>query len=390
MLHHTPPLATLHDRDRNGETPLFSAASGLRRKHDRRYIQDRTNPAGEISKHEDFIYFLLDQGCSIRDSNIYSKEESKEETPNSANQHPELEWTVLGAAITHASYKLVSRLIAEGVEVHARQRWWDPINPTSPIHYIMGVTALHIASLLWNLEGIQALVDHRGDISVAEMVSNADSHGRLPLHWALLGDFHEEDPEEYKDNKDEIVSRMMSRILGTVKLLLEADPNTINARDHRGATVFNFAVKSNLGVANILSIVKILLTAGPLTSMINYRDPVGPTAVQGAADHHYQQRGDLNYEQLMELIDVFLANGADARLCLHRLCDGTWVKPISPVIIDRLLKDTDINDTDADSCTAMHYLVRHLDQIDATRHLISRGGRMSTRLITRGTHLFTR
>ncbi|KUL86304.1 hypothetical protein ZTR_08592 [Talaromyces verruculosus] len=342
LLHHTPPLATLHDRDVCGETPLFSAGSGY-------------------------------DGCSIRDSNIHSKEESKEEAPNSVKEHPELEWTVLGAAITHASYKLVSRLIAEGAEVHARQRWWDLINPTSLIHYSLGVTALHIASLFWNLEGIHALVDHRGDISMAEMVSNADSHGRLPLHWALLGDFHEEDPEEYKDNKDEIVSRMMSRIISNVKLLLEADPNTINARDHRGATVFNFAVKSNLGVVNILSIVKTLLKAGPLMTTINYRDPVGPTALQDAVDHHYRQRGDLNYEQLMELINVLLANGADARLCLHRLCDSTWVEPISPVMIDRLLKDTDINDTDADGCTAMHYLVRHLGQIDAARHLISRG-----------------
>jgi ankyrin repeat protein len=196
LLHHTPPLATLHDRDVRGETPLFSAASGLRRKHDKRYIQDRTNPAGEISRHHDFIYFLLDQGCSIRDSNIYSKEESQEETPDSVKKHPELEWTVLGAAITHASYKLVSRLIAEGAEVHDRQRWWDPTDPTSRIHNSKGVTALHIASLFWNLEGVHALVDHRGDISMAEMVSNADSHGRIPLHWALLGHFHEEDPEE--------------------------------------------------------------------------------------------------------------------------------------------------------------------------------------------------
>lgn len=76
---------------------------------------------------------------------------------------------------------------------------------------------------------------------MAAMVSNADTHGRLPLHWALLGDWNEEDPEEFKDNKDEIVSLMMSRMISTVKLLLEVDPNTINARDHQGATVFNFA-----------------------------------------------------------------------------------------------------------------------------------------------------
>jgi len=142
------------------------------------------------------------------------------------------------------------------------------------------------------------------------MVSNADSHSRLPLRWELLGDWNEEDPEEYKDNKDETVSRIMSQMISTVKLLLEADPNTINARDHQGATVFHFAVKSKLGVANILSIVKIRLKAGPLTSTISYRNSVSPTALQDSVDHHYQQRGDLNYEQLMESINELLANGA--------------------------------------------------------------------------------
>lgn len=373
LLHHDPPLATLHDRDTYGETPLFSAASGLRRKDDDRHIPDSVKPLKEMSKHEEFIYFLLDRGCSVPDSNIYNKQ-GKEEIPYFPDETPELEGTVLGAGITHASYELVSRLIAEGAEVHARQRWWDPTcYPIDRIQDSEAVTTLHIASLYWNLEGIHALVDHRGDMSVAEMVSNADNHGRLPLHWALLGDWNERDTEESKDNQDEFLSWMMSRMISTVKLLLEANPNTINARDHLGATVFNFAVKSNLGIAQILSIVKILLDAKPLTTTIKYRDPVGPTALQEAVDHHYQQVGNLNYGQLTELLELLLANGADAFLCLHSLCDGNWLESINPVMIDRLLEETDINDTDADGCTAMHYLVRHFDQVDAVRHLVRRG-----------------
>ncbi|KAJ5752201.1 ankyrin [Penicillium odoratum] len=42
-------------------------------------------------------------------------------------------------------------------------------------------------------------------------------------------------------------------------------------------------------------------------------------------------------------------------------------------MIDRLLERTGINDTDSNGCTAMHYSVRHMNQIDATRYLISRG-----------------
>ncbi|CEJ54993.1 hypothetical protein PMG11_01277 [Penicillium brasilianum] len=47
-------------------------------------------------------------------------------------------------------------------------------------------------------------------------------------------------------------------------------------------------------------------------------------------------------------------------------------------MLDRLLEPpTDINDTDTDGCTAMYYLVQHLGQIEAARHLISRGADMS-------------
>lgn len=39
-------------------------------------------------------------------------------------------------------------------------------------------------------------------------------------------------------------------------------------------------------------------------------------------------------------------------------------------IIDRLLEGTDMNGTDDDGCTAMHSLVRYMNQIDAIRYLI--------------------
>ncbi|PYI08316.1 hypothetical protein BO78DRAFT_428190 [Aspergillus sclerotiicarbonarius CBS 121057] len=92
-----------------------------------------------------------------------------------------------------------------------------------------------------------------------------------------------------------------------------------------------------------------------------------------AVDHHYRRRGDVCDERFTELIETLLANEADARFCLHRMCDGSWEESISPVLLDCLLQSVDINDADADGCAAMHYLVRHLDQIDAARHLIRRG-----------------
>ncbi|KAJ5752984.1 ankyrin [Penicillium odoratum] len=46
---------------------------------------------------------------------------------------------------------------------------------------------------------------------------------------------------------------------------------------------------------------------------------------------------------------------------------------IITVLIDRLLEKTGINDTDAHGCTAMHYLIKRMDQIDAIRYLLKLG-----------------
>lgn len=42
-------------------------------------------------------------------------------------------------------------------------------------------------------------------------------------------------------------------------------------------------------------------------------------------------------------------------------------------MLDFILETVDVNQTDDDGCTALHYLVKNLGQIDAIRHLISRG-----------------
>ncbi|KAJ5937123.1 ankyrin [Penicillium verhagenii] len=286
----------------------------------------------------------------------------------------QIEKTVLGAAIRYASHKMVSRLISEGADVHAQQIWRDPtprdhppIDRSDHIEEGGKVTALHIASMFWNLEGIHALLDHSGDKTVAEMLSSTDDHGRIPLHWALQGTrdeplFSSNENEEYKSPP---------RKMDAVRLLLGANPDTISAEDRYGATVFNYAVKSDSALPGILAVLKILLEAKP--PALNARDLIGATALQDTMVHHSRRHGNVLDPQFAELIGTLLDNGADAHLGIHKLCDGIWLDSISTVMIDHLLKQTDINETDADGCTAMHYLVRHMDQIDATRYLISRG-----------------
>ncbi|BDD57921.1 hypothetical protein MAP00_003241 [Monascus purpureus] len=42
-------------------------------------------------------------------------------------------------------------------------------------------------------------------------------------------------------------------------------------------------------------------------------------------------------------------------------------------MIDQSLELLDVNESDDDGCTALHCLVKNLDQVDAVRHLVSRG-----------------
>lgn len=140
MVKHDPPLGRLHDRD-------------------------------------------LDMGCFL-EANILVAQNEWEQQDESENV-PELRETVLGEAVSHASYDMVSPLIAMGTDVHTLQKWYGGL--FFALEHAENVTALHIAALTWNMEAIQALLDHRGDVEAADMVSVPDNEGRLPLHWALAG-----------------------------------------------------------------------------------------------------------------------------------------------------------------------------------------------------------
>jgi hypothetical protein len=181
----------------DGRTPLICAVSEL------------PHHGEDVERREAFIYFLLDDlGWKVRDSDAYCSsvqgqgrqsrdrvrrvdddvdEDDADAQEEEDTAEREFMYTVLGAAIPHASYRMMARLIAAGADVHARQSWNDTYRWTSDERIIdnsKGVTAWHIASLYGNLEGSRALVDHRSRASVAEMMARADDQGRLPLRWA--------------------------------------------------------------------------------------------------------------------------------------------------------------------------------------------------------------
>ncbi|KAJ5746765.1 hypothetical protein N7520_011947 [Penicillium odoratum] len=263
---HDPPLGNLHDRDESGETPFLSAAKsmGIGNEGWIGPIAIRRNNCKKLAQIEEFLYLLLNQGCSVQDSNLYVEIDRPEEFDQLLYD------TVLAAAIPHASYQMVPRLIAEGADIYARPEGW---HGRMPICKGGRVTAMHIASIYWNLEGMQALIDHPGEPGAAKMVAIVDDAGQTPLHWALRGERVDRSMDD-KNDQDEIIAH----IIRATDLLINANPDTVNMRDNTGSTVFNYALMSYVASESIISVIKLLLSARPLPYIINARDNMGDTA----------------------------------------------------------------------------------------------------------------
>lgn len=310
----------------------------------------------------------MDNDCSLETDLREERPDADEQDESDSVLMPRR--TVLGDAVSYAGYELVSRLIAKGADVHSRQNWQG--GPLFEITHAHNVTALHIAALSWNIEAIWALIDHRGDVEAADMVAVLDSCGRLPLHWALTGV-----SGSYADsvNSDDISSRMN----GTLKLLLDIKPDAVYARDRHGATVFHYAVNNNTGRGANIRAIRLPLHANQLSDTLNFRNDAGATALGEAMEQHQFVPGGL--ETLSEILEILFENGADLRACdnlgrnaLQRLCSISWPESINTSRgVDQLLDHLHISEKDDFGCTALHYLVRNLDQVDAVRHFVSRG-----------------
>ncbi|KAJ5718923.1 uncharacterized protein N7483_010005 [Penicillium malachiteum] len=371
LMDHDPPLGKLHDHDFEGQTALLRAAEALKEAGNSAL---EAKPADSQTAHqhckriESFISWLLDNDCSL-ETNLYDEWYEADEQDES-DCVPMPRGTVLGDAVSYAGYELVSRLIAKGADVHGRQNWTG--GPLFEITHAHNVTALHIAALSWNVEAIRALIDHRGEVEAADMVVGLDSYGRHPLHWALTGI-----SSNYADsaNSDDISSRMN----GTLKLLLDIKPDSVYTRERHGATVFHYALHNNTGHGANIGAIKLLLHTNQLPDTLNFRNNVGAIALGEALEQHQFVPGDL--EIVSEILKILLKNGADLRACdnlgrnvLQKLCSISWLESIlTSSGVDRMLDHLHINEKDDLGCTALHYLVRHLDQVDAIRHFVLRG-----------------
>ncbi|CAG8114636.1 unnamed protein product [Penicillium salamii] len=377
LLSHDPPLGTLHDC-MAGSTPLFSAAQQLGDQGDYAgTLAARHGKRDQIARMEDFMCFLLDLGCSVPDSDLRVLPFDAKDSSHLDQPRAKVVYTVLGAAIPHASYRMVSRLIAEGADVQVSQNW--SIDSES-IGCGLGVTVLHIAALYWNLDGIQALAGNLGEVGFTKLASTPDDSGQLPLHWALAGAETRRIEILGREDQEEVTAH----ITRTVEVLLQANPDALASQDREGLTVLHYAVTSAAGLASILPVVKILLHSNPaLPSISTARNSRGWTLLGSAIDRHARRHGRPS-DQLLELLVLLLDNGADGRAwntksqnSLHTAAMLIDTDYADIAIIDKLLELVDVNHVDVNGHTSLHLMVRRLDRIDAVRHLIRRGANVN-------------
>ncbi|KAJ6096929.1 hypothetical protein N7486_007675 [Penicillium sp. IBT 16267x] len=338
-------------------SPLLSAVAALGT------TKDSSGREVDKSEIEKFVHRLLDRGASVPQANIFRASENQLEQESPSR---DLRETVLGLAAPYATYELASRLIAEGADVHAQQGWHEV--GEGDVH---NATALHLASGSWNLQFMQALVEHYADNGLAQAVVMADNKGRLPFHWALLG------LRSSFDRRSE--QETICEGLKVVRLLLEANPDTIDVQGQSGAA-FNFAVAGRVHCAGQLALVKLLLDIKPHPSTLNARDQSGGTALLGVMKYHEGCRWS-HEGYFMPLTDLLLSHGADRSLydnegqtVLHKLASSpTYNEEVSPHLLELLIPFVNINQADANSWTALHFMARNLRQVKASRLLVSRG-----------------
>jgi hypothetical protein len=113
LLDSQPPLGTVSARDRWNETPLLSAAASLA------YLKFEDAGEGEdrygwirdrIARGEELMNLLLDRGACAQDAVL---------PPGDDGQPLD---TVLGLAVSRASYVLVKWLLDEGSDIHVKQQ----------------------------------------------------------------------------------------------------------------------------------------------------------------------------------------------------------------------------------------------------------------------------
>ncbi|KAH6884194.1 ankyrin repeat-containing domain protein [Thelonectria olida] len=326
LLDNYPAYADIHVRDESGYTAIGSAAS-LDGSGHFDFVWERESP----DRSEQVMDLLLDRGASASDVVL---------RPRSWGERPEIICdTVLTLAARWARPQLIQRLIDGGADAQAKTSHADFSWEDNTENDIGDATAVFTSSLFANVDAIKVLLDCRGPgIDISDMVSCRDSQGRLPLHWAARKLI----PDEIRRIPASKLRENAQRIMGTLELLLEANPSTINIQDNKGNTPLHYAAQ------------------------------------------HYGQLGKEHNEIFKFLCD----RGADASLRnkkretpLHSLCCRTsGGLPIDVAAITILLEHSaKTTDADRDGNTPLHQMVSTLHNLEAAEFLVSHDADVSAK-----------
>ncbi|KAL2847142.1 ankyrin repeat-containing domain protein [Aspergillus pseudoustus] len=200
LLDCNPPLATVHDGDAGGWTPILAAAYS-------------TAPG------EALMSMLLDRGASACDSVLSTSTDIDTKSDAQLVVTQQAEFTVLSQAITGSSYGMIKRLVEHGADAQeCLQCYSDGPGFWDKGVDVRDVTPLHIGSRTWNVDGIRALLGHcHGDdlilsryrpfpkdtlvqwitdtlellvpkndqAATATLINSRDRQGATPLHYAV-------------------------------------------------------------------------------------------------------------------------------------------------------------------------------------------------------------
>lgn len=335
----------LHQRDESGDTPILAAAASLM------YLDkdaDEVEYEGlhwdewignRIDRSHQLINLLLDRGCSVTDVI----------PPLRNDLSPwgiQVQDSVLGLAVSRANGLLIQRLIDSGADTYVKHQHFHharlPLQSKSKVGRAYDVTAFHLASLFYNSAAIKLLLGHQNHKNNAspDLVSSFDSDGRLPLHWAASG----------PGGSNCRLSDTESRIIETLRLLLDHDPTGINLVDNTGCTPLHYAAISN--------------------------------AMCGCSEH-----AELAIRILLEYrADPQIPDGS-GHTVLHLLGYNCHQgDPINAMLLDSILSHgANINHVANNGKTALHFFAQNLRQVSAAKFLIDHGADVRARNALRET-----
>lgn len=324
--------AELSERDWTGATPLLAAA-GFEMSH----LADegpRDRP-GRRGDREQVVRMLLDMGADPLDTvQIHTgagAEVPEEWEPRSLDNVDEnnadelrLSHTLLTLAVCWAGPPLIKDLHDRGLDIHAST--CHKVN----FHHdraLSGITPLHVACRLRNVEAVRTLLELAGNTRDA-MLASRDGLGRLPIHWVVL-EYYQHGGSTLLEG--ETTDTRRQRMADCIELLLADDPDpqaTVNALDDERRSVLHLAA-----CLEDPSVLPVLFRHNPDAAIL---DVHGHTVLQTLLRHPQTVKN-------VAMVDLFLGHGAG------------------------------VEDTGPDGNSLLHLACRRWETVGVVRHLLALG-----------------